>query len=158
MYAHVMVYISVAGSTEDKRASRRIGSTMESLMSKLMGSTEEERTMGLERAQWAWRGHWPWRGQKGRGRGLTEEAGGGEDPPVNWSGVPSLGDELRGQVLWGPAQGEGLHARCQPLGKPKVRHLQVSIGVQQQVLRLQIPVLPSCHAAKRHKVHAPLLL
>ncbi len=38
MYAHAMVYMYVAGSIEDRRASRRKGSTTESLMSNLMGS------------------------------------------------------------------------------------------------------------------------
>jgi len=139
MYAHAMVYFYVADSTEDRRASRTMGSTMGSLMGHVMGSTEEEGTMG--------------RTAEGTGKRAAMGAGRGGGPPVNWSGMPSLGDELRGQILWGPTQGEGLHAWCQPFGKPKVRHLQVAIGVQQQVLRLQIPAPPSCRAAKGNNVH-----
>jgi len=67
--------------------------------------------------------------------------------------MTSLGDKLRGQVLWSPTQGEGLHAWCQPLGKPKVCHLQVPVGVQQQVLRLQIPAPESFCAATGNKEH-----
>ncbi len=83
-------------------------------------------------------------------RGGGREGGG---PPVNRSGMPSLGDELRGQVLWSPTKGEGLHAWCQFLGETKVCHLQVPTGVQQQVLRLQIPAPQSCRAAKGNKEH-----
>ena len=76
--AHVMVYIHVAGSTSDsRRDSRTIGSTMESLVGNLMGSTMDslmgdlmgstgvEGTMGRTA-----------RGQKGQG--YRADRGGGE--------------------------------------------------------------------------------
>ena len=53
--------------------------------------------------------------------------------------MTTLGDQLRGQVLRGATQGEGLDSWRQPLGKPKVSHLQIAIGVQQQILGLQVP-------------------
>ena len=52
--------------------------------------------------------------------------------------MASLGDQLWGQVLRSATQGEGLGTWCQPLGKTKVCHLEIAIGVQQQILRLQI--------------------
>lgn len=64
--------------------------------------------------------------------------GKGRGSPVNRAGMASLGDQLWGQVLGSAAQGESLGTGCQPLGKTKVRHLEVAIRVQQQILRLQI--------------------
>ena len=85
----------------------------------------------------------------GAGGGGGQQRGGNskiqKTAPVNRAGVSSLGDQLRGEVLWSAAQGEGLDTRDEPLGKPKVCHLQIAIGVQQQVLGLQISACAMQH-------------
>mmetsp|Transcript_137876 Transcript_137876/g.428454 ORF Transcript_137876/g.428454 Transcript_137876/m.428454 type:complete len:674 (+) Transcript_137876:532-2553(+) len=64
----------------------------------------------------------------------------GEDsqrPPVNRVRVPLGGDELRSEVVGGAAR--GVRLADDHLGQTHVRQLHLAQGVEQQVLRLQVP-------------------
>ena len=54
--------------------------------------------------------------------------------------VTLIGDNLWGQVHWRAAEGPALLAGLQPLGNAKVGQLHVAGRVEQQVLRLEVPV------------------
>lgn len=63
----------------------------------------------------------------------------GRGAPVDGARVPGLRNQLGRQVLRRAAQRLALAARRDLLGEPKVRHLHVALGVDQQVLGLQVP-------------------
>lgn len=61
-----------------------------------------------------------------------------QGPPIHGLVVPFAQNDLGREVLRGAA--EGPRATLHPFGEPEVGDLQVALAVDQQVLRLQVPV------------------
>lgn len=61
-----------------------------------------------------------------------------------------MGSYLRGDVIWGPAEGPGRDAVHHVfLAHPEVSNLDVPLGVQHDIIQLQVP------AGKRDSISAP---
>eukprot|EP00962_Isochrysis_galbana_P035958 scaffold12360_cov109-Isochrysis_galbana.AAC.11 len=59
-------------------------------------------------------------------------------PPVERLAMPRVQDHLRRQIIRRAAEGEGALSGCQPLGEAEVDELDVALGVEQQVLGLEV--------------------
>lgn len=70
---------------------------------------------------------------------MTADRGGGGRAPVHRVVVAALQHQLRRQVVRRAAQRVGAPG-AHLLGEPKVRHLEVAVLGNQQVLRLEVPV------------------